>query len=304
MKTDAPLRIVPHANPLSRAVQGDQAVHTAKQGKRESQSLPSAFDERAFARLLAPESGGRERIAARVLAALDVPSLRNLRLAYPNSRLCELAFDETWGRYSEATREADPVQTLVGAVKALSERGSDVAGKHAVDIACGAGRDTRLLLGEGMTVHAIDLFAGNEEILRESIRSGADGLAASAEHRLRFSAQSMEDLELVPGKASIINSSYGLPFCSPARFPHLWQQINDGLCEGGVVCGQLFGVQHGFNSAEKDMTFHTRKEVEALLEPFNIIQLEETNTMGNTACNKDSKVRWHVFDFIAQKKSS
>ena len=55
-----------------------------------------------------------------------------------------------WEDFYKITKDRPPWPLLVQAVSLLSQR------KDALDLGCGAGRDTRFLLEQGFTVTAVD----------------------------------------------------------------------------------------------------------------------------------------------------
>ena len=99
-------------------------------------------------------------------------------------------------------------------------------------------------------------------------------------------------------EAELVNSSYALPFCPPESFPGLWRRIESSLRSGGRFSGHLFGERDGW-SDRRDMTFHTRAEVESLLERFEVERLDELEEDGKTAVGTPK--HWHLFDVVARK---
>jgi hypothetical protein len=99
--------------------------------------------------------------------------------------------------------------------------------------------------------------------------------------------------------AELVNSSYALPFCPPDSFPGLWRRAESSLCSGGRFSGHLFGERDGW-SDRRDMTFHTRAEVESLLEGFEVERLDEVEEDGTTAVG--TAKHWHLFHVVAHKR--
>ncbi|NQD91165.1 class I SAM-dependent methyltransferase, partial [Pseudomonas sp. CrR25] len=90
----------------------------------------------------------------------------------------------------------------------------------ALDLGCGAGRDSLELLRHGWRVLAVDMAPQALERLHAQVPAEQ----AAALHTLcaRF-----EEIELPP--AELINSSFALPLCPPEAFPALWQRIERAL---------------------------------------------------------------------------
>jgi tellurite methyltransferase len=187
-----------------------------------------------------------------------------------------------WSAYYAAATE-EPRQTLLDALDRFDEPGL------AVDLGCGTGRDTRELLRRGWRVLAVD--AEEEAVVR--LRAQAD-----AGDRLETRVARMEDASLP--EAQLVNSSFALPFCPAERFGDLWDRIVASLPSGGRFSGQLFGVHDEWAPGSGDMTFHTRAEVERLLEPFVLERLSEVDEDGRTALGEAK--HWHVFHVVARRR--
>jgi SAM-dependent methyltransferase len=187
-----------------------------------------------------------------------------------------------WARYYDASG-VDPRQTLLDAADRFDEPG------FAVDLGCGTGRDTIELLRRGWGVLAIDAEQEAIARLRALARDGAERLATEV--------APMEDARWP--EALIVNSSFALPFCPPERFGEVWERIAASLPPGGRFCGQLFG-DHDEWVGDGEMTFHSRREVERLLEPFVLERLSEVDEDGKTALGEPK--HWHVFHIVARRR--
>jgi SAM-dependent methyltransferase len=159
----------------------------------------------------------------------------------------------------------------------------------ALDLGCGAGRDTRALLGLGWKVHAVDSEP-------EALARLAEHVPAAHRDRLTPMLGKFEELQLPV--VDLINASFSLPFCPPARFASLWKSLFAALNPGGIFVGQLFGDRDSWAESPY-MTFHTRAEVEALLDPWQLIGLEECEEDG--APKVGPIKHWHVFHIVARR---
>jgi len=186
-----------------------------------------------------------------------------------------------WTRYYAATGE-DPRDTLLDAVGRFETPGL------AVDLGCGTGRDTFELLRRGWRVLAIDATPQAIERLRERV---------TYDERLETEVSAMEDA--VWPACELVNASFSLPFCPPARFDELWKRISDSLRGGGRFCGQLFGDRDGWAPAD-DITFHTRDEAAALLREFDVERFDEVEEDSTTALGEPK--HWHVFHVVARRR--
>jgi membrane dipeptidase len=178
--------------------------------------------------------------------------------------------------------EDDPRATLLEAMAGFGEPG------FAVDLGCGTGRDTRALLAAGWNVLAID---GEQE--------GIDRLrAAIPDDSGRLKTQVARFQEATWPTADLVNASFALPFCSPERFPEVWERIVASLRPGGRFSGQIFGDRDAWVGT--GINVHSREDVLELLAPFDIERLEEIDEEGSTVTGK--RKHWHLFHIVARKR--
>ena len=191
-----------------------------------------------------------------------------------------------WSSFYDASKGSDPPrQTLVSALDAW-EKFPGIA----VDLGCGAGRDTLALLAAGWRVHALD--CQTEALTR------LDALVpAELRDRLTLAEERLEVAALPP--ADLVNASFALPFCAPGAFSGLWWAISACLRPGGLFSGQLFGDRDTW-SADKGMTFHSAAGVEALLAGWERIILDECEWDGLPAVGPAK--HWHVFHVVARRR--
>ena len=192
-----------------------------------------------------------------------------------------------WQRYYAAAGEA-PRETLLQALDAFEAAGRPPG--QAVDLGCGAGRDTFELLRRGWRVIAVDAEPAAIGLLLDNPD------AAAAEGRLETAVTRFADARWP--EADLVNASVSLPFCRPDEFERTWARIVGSLGRGGRFCGQLFGDRDGWAPAA-DMTFHSRAQVDELLEGLDVERVEEREEDGRTAVG-DPK-HWHLFLVVARK---
>lgn len=190
----------------------------------------------------------------------------------------------TWATFYDATKNDPHWELLERAAAFVGEPG------HALDLGCGAGRDTRYLLAQGWTVTAVDREAGAVALL-----------AALPPERLRVVQSSFEDFEYGHEVYDLVSAQYALPFNSPASFNSVFARIKQSLKAGGIFTGQFFGVRDEWNRRGAGMTFLTREQVDALLSDMQVLVLKEKELQGTTATGEAKY--WHVFHVIAQKKA-
>jgi SAM-dependent methyltransferase len=184
---------------------------------------------------------------------------------------------------------SEPRPTLLDALRRFDEE--EPRERFAVDLGCGTGRDTVELLRRGWRVLALD---GTDEAID---RLRALDLSEGERGRLETRVSRFETAEWPP--ADLVNSSFALPFCPPGDFPVVWERIEQSLRPGGRFSGHLFGDRDEWAN-EEDMTFQTRAEAEALLDPFEVELFDEVEEDGSTAVG-DPK-HWHLFNIVARRR--
>ena len=192
--------------------------------------------------------------------------------------------ESRWSRFYEATKDHSHWPLLERAASLLSSPG------HALDLGCGAGRDTRYLLARGWTVTAVDREAGAIALLAEL-----------PQDCLRVVQSSFEDFDYGHAAYDLVSAQFALPFNPKASFNSVFARIKHSLKPGGIYTGQFFGIRDQWNTLEIDMTFLTREQVDELLSDMQVIALEEEEHIGTTATG--GAKYWHVFQVIAQKKT-
>ena len=195
-----------------------------------------------------------------------------------------------WTDFYQATSGRPPHQTLLTALTRFEAETPDSEPGLAIDLACGAGRDTFELLRRGWQVLAVDRQP-------EAIAYTEAQALPAWKARLQTQVAAFEQLRLPP--ARLVNASFALPFCEPRIFEKFWTEIAQALPPGGRFAGHFFGPNDSWaNSPE--MTFHTEVEVRALFAEFELELFQETEEDGKTALG-DSK-HWHIFAVVARKQ--
>lgn len=185
--------------------------------------------------------------------------------------------------YYKNTRGLKPSPLLVEALGVLkTDR------KVALDLGCGTGRDTKLLLESGFQVTAIDSEPLVAQYI-ENLRYLGD---------LTYTQSTFEDFEYQ--HYDLINARYSLPFSPSQSFPIIIGKILKSLNPGGVFAGQLFGINDEWNTLGSGICFLEESEIHKLFAALEIIKLNEKDEDGLLA--DGSAKHWHVFDIIARQK--
>jgi SAM-dependent methyltransferase len=196
-----------------------------------------------------------------------------------------------WNRYYEAVANRPPRDTLLDALDRFSAEGvpaKDGPPPFALDLGCGDGRDTVALLRRGWRVLAIDATAEAIERLlaRPDLPEGA---------LLEARVERFEDFQ--PPACDLINASFALPLCEPARFPTVWARLTAAIRPGGRFAGQLYGLQDDW--AGRGVTTHDRAAIDSLCAGFRAEKLDEVIEDGVTVLGKPK--RWHIFHLVLAK---
>lgn len=100
----------------------------------------------------------------------------------------------------------------------------------AVDLGCGAGRDSIFLLKNGWTVISID----NENV-EHFIKPK---LSDTEKMRFRFIQGRFEEIQIEKNSLVVANNS--LPFCHRLKFNELWEKIVNSINDERILCWNFF----------------------------------------------------------------
>ena len=189
-----------------------------------------------------------------------------------------------WDEYYQKIQGRAPRKLLLDALEKFPSGKS----LEAIDLGCGDGTETVVLLSRGWKVLAVDGESTGIKRLMDKVPQGAQA-------HLQTQVAKFEEVVLPP--ADLIHASYSIPFCHPDHFPALWEKIADALKPGGRFAGQFFGV-HDSWADSKGMTFHTETQVRAMIERFETEYFHEQDEDGQAASGPK---HWHVFTVIVRK---
>lgn len=188
-------------------------------------------------------------------------------------------------KYYEVTKESRPhklTQKFIN-MKIIPDK--------AIDLGCGAGRDTVYLIKNGWKVLAIDKENSKEYI----------DLKLNEEERknFKFQCQDFENIKLE--KVKLIVANFSIPFCSKDKFEDLWNSITQNIIQNSYFVGNFFGLKDSWAYNKDKKIFLSKDEVLKLFESyFEIIDFQEIEKDGETALN--GVKHWHIYNIIARKK--
>ena len=121
----------------------------------------------------------------------------------------------------------------------------DVKPGIAIDLGCGAGRDTALLIKNNWKVIAID-----KKDISEYIK---EKLTKEELSRLKVIKSELETVKLEKNNLIVANNS--LSFCSKKLFNNMWKNIVESIECNGYFLGTFFGEKDTWASYKKKMKF-------------------------------------------------
>jgi SAM-dependent methyltransferase len=192
-----------------------------------------------------------------------------------------------WAAYYEQLRDRPPRRTLLAALDAFGEPQDDAL---AIDLGCGDGRDIIEILRRGWRVVAVDAEP-------EALRQLAARNLPNSERIIAVAAR-LEEVPLPIG-VQLVNSSFAMPLCEPARFHDLWMRIRDALPVGGRFSGQWYGARDSWKG-RPGMTFLLRDEALGLLDDLDLEMFDEEETDSVTP--RGNPKHWHIFHIVARKR--
>jgi tellurite methyltransferase len=187
-----------------------------------------------------------------------------------------------WEEFYKFTKGRPPWPLLVQAVSLLSNE------QYALDLGCGAGRDTQFLLEQGFAVTAVDSDPHAIALMEELHQK-----------RLRVVHSSFETFDFET--YDLVNAHFALPFMLEEQFHLVFGRIIHALHTGGLFVGQFFGVHDEWNIPGNQMTFLTREQAKAELKGLRVLEFREEDVDSHVA--DGTPKHWHVFHIIAQKET-
>jgi SAM-dependent methyltransferase len=199
--------------------------------------------------------------------------------------------DTHWPDYYRVTAERPAWGTVIQAAEAFAAPPPGSPPRLAVDLGCGAGRDSRELLRRGWRVIAVDRTP-------EGIATLLDLTPAVDRPRLETHVADLAQFEIPP--CDLVNASLILPFLPADAYATTWQRIRAALGPGGRFSGMLFGDRDQAATEEPDMTCPSPALIRAHLADFEIERWDEKEEDGQTALGEPH--HFHLIEVVAVRR--
>ncbi len=197
-----------------------------------------------------------------------------------------------WGCFARKTRRSSPSKPLQRAVQMMLSDSvlKDIKPLHAIDIGCGAGRDSFYLLEHGFVVTAID--------------SSEDAIATVKEQNtydtaLTIMHEKVQNLTLP--ECHLINAYHSIPFLGK-DFDVVMQQMNLAINSNGYFCGTFFGEQDSWQKNKNIVTVSVEELRSCFAKNYDILYFDDAEPFEGCTVTGELK-QWHILSVIAKKKA-
>ena len=129
--------------------------------------------------------------------------------------------------FYENTKDSLPHENIIKFLEIEKETG------NAVDLGCGAGRDTIYLIKNGWYVVSVDR-EDNYELIRNRLND-------EELNRFEFQRQNFEDLCL--NKNNLLIANFSIPFCKKTHFNEFWNRITNSIERNRIFCWQFLWIK-------------------------------------------------------------
>jgi trans-aconitate methyltransferase len=162
--------------------------------------------------------------------------------------------------------------------------------RTAVDLGCGAGRDTRELLRRGWRVIAVD----QQQAAIDTIHS-----LVGPEEAERLTGVVADVATYEVPAADLVLANLVLPYVAGAAYEDAWRRIIAAVGPGGRVAAMVFGDRDGF-ADDPTVTCVPAETVRAYLAGFELELWDEGEEDKPTALGEMH--HWHRIDLIARRR--
>ncbi len=205
-------------------------------------------------------------------------------------RSARKASDTHWPDYYQVTAARPAWATTTMAAEAFGDHPTGEP-RFAVDLGCGAGRDTRELLRRGWRVLATDMTPEGVETLRHLT-------PVEDRARLETAISTLQDFE-IPA-CDLVNANLILPFQPADDFEATWARILAALPIGGRFSGMLFGDRDQA-AGDPGMTCPAPAVIRGYLDGFDVEHWSEKEEDGETALGEPH--HFHLVEIVAVRRA-
>lgn len=191
-----------------------------------------------------------------------------------------------WEEYYETTQDAEPHQNVVMFLRKSIKPGI------AVDLGCGAGRDTVLLLKHGWTVISYDINNNAQYIL--------DRITPEEKGRFTFVKARHQDAEIP--KCDLVVANDSMHYLSKDEFKAVVDKIYDSLNPNGNFVAEFLGNRDDWAKNDPNNAFISLKDLKEVLgnrfelEAFREHEFEKPTLEGE-------QKHWHTVSVITRAKN-
>ena len=209
--------------------------------------------------------------------------------AHPGDMSLTMAYElHRWEEYFQKVQGRTPRPLLLDVLARFAEQPVP-SSRSAIDLGCGDGTESRVLLERGWSVLAID---GHPVAISRLMAN------VPPDHLERLQTQVAVYEDVLLHQTNLVLACFSLPFCHPEHFDELWNKVVDAILPGGRFAGHFFGVRDSW-AGDPAMTFHTEDQIRALLHGFEFELFDEQDEDGLAASGPK---HWHFFTIIARKR--
>lgn len=162
--------------------------------------------------------------------------------------------------------------------------------KKAIDLGCGAGRDTVFLLKHKWNVIAVDREDTKDRIINKLLPKEIENF--------EFIKEDFNELK-IDTKVRLVVANYSIPFVNKEKIINLWNKIDNMIEQDGYFVGNFFGLKDEWKT-NKGITVLSENDVLGLFRNFEIIKFIEKEEDSLTGLGKMKQ--WHTFNIIAKKR--
>ena len=191
-----------------------------------------------------------------------------------------------WEEYYDTTQDAEPHQNVVMFLRKNRKPGI------AVDLGCGAGRDTVLLLKHGWTVISYDINNNAQYIL--------DRITPEERNRFTFVKARHQDAEIP--KCDLVVANDSMHYLSKDEFKAVVNKIYDSLNPNGDFIAEFLGNKDDWAKNDPDNAFISLKELREIMGNRFEIEAFREHEVDKPTLEGEQK-HWHTVSVITRAKN-